>query len=252
MKSLRSPGVGRPRRPLLAVVGCSIAVNAALGIYALVVPHFGSLQGRVLATSACVTGAGVLVLACLPARERGRLSVWPALGIVAAPAGFALIVIGLWAEIDRAAYGKALGTVLIVAAVSTVACVLSLAELARRYRRMFPVAVTLAVVLGTATVAGIWVGFPGGWYPRAVGVVAVLFAAAVVSVPILHRASRGEPRTAAATTTDTEGAAAPDAPALRFCPACGNQVVPAAGGAGGGAACGRCGARCEVRFLREG
>ena len=204
MASLRAHSAGRPRRPLLAAVGTSIAVNAALGIYALVVPHFGSLQGRVLATSACVTGAGVLVLACLPARERGRLAVWPGLGIVAAPAGFALIVIGLWARIDNAVYGKALGTVLIVAAVSTVACVLSLAELARRYRRMFPAAVALAVVLGAAISAGIWAGFPGGWYARAVGVVAVLFAAAVVSVPILHRASRGEPGLAAAGTPATD------------------------------------------------
>ena len=225
----------RPRRPLLAVVGASIAVNAALGIYALVVPHFGSLQGRVLATSACVTGAGVLVLACLPAWERGRLAFLPRLGVVAAPSGFALIVVGLWARIDSAAYGKALGTVLVVAVVCVTACVLSLADLARRYRRMFPTAVALAVVLGTMIAAGIWAGFPGGWYGRAVGVVAVLFAAAGVSVPILHRASRGE-----------SAAVAPAQPEVRFCPACGRPVLTATGGE---ADCGACGNRFQIRYL---
>ena len=238
MHTVRAESVKRPRRPLLAVVGASIAVNAALGIYALVGPHFGSLQGRVLGTSGSVTGAGVLVLACLPAWERGRLAFVPRLGVTAAPVGFGLVVIGLWARIDSGAYGKALGTVLIVAVVCVTACVLALADLAPRYRRMFPVAVGLAVVLGTAIDIGIWVGFPGGWYGRAVGVVAVLFAAAGVLVPILHRASRGEP-----------AAAAPAQPAIRFCPACGSPVAPLPGH---DAACSGCGARFQVRYLHGG
>jgi hypothetical protein len=238
MSTIRADGRRRPRRPLLAIVGASIAVNAALGIYALVVPHFGSLQGRVLATSACVTGAGVLTLACLPAWERRRLSILPRLGVATTPVGFALIVVGLWAGIDNSAYGKALGTVLVVAVVCVIACVLSLAELAPRYRRAFPVADGLAVLLGAMIVGGIWSGFPGSWYGRAAGVVAVLFAAATVSVPILHRASRGEP-----------GAAAPTQPDVRFCPACGSPVGPATGGE---AACGSCGSRFQVRYLRNG
>lgn len=228
----------RPRRPLLAVVGASIVVNAALGIYALVVPHFGSLQGRVLATSACVTGAGVLTLACLPAWERRRLAFLPRLGVAAAPSGFALVVIGMWARIESATYGKAIGTVLVVAVVCVTACVLSLAELAPRYRRVFPVADALAVVLGAMIVAGIWAGFPGAWYGRSVGVVAVLLAAASVSVPILQRASRGE-----------IGAAAPAQPDVRFCPACGRPVLPATGD---DAACGSCGNRFRVRYLSNG
>lgn len=225
----------RPRRPLLTLVGASIAVNAVLGIYALVVPHFGSLQERVLGTSACVTGAGVLVLACLPAWERRQLAVLPQLGVAAAPLGFTLLVIAIWAGIDSEAYGKTAGTVLIVAVVCLAACVLSLAELAPRYRRVFPVANTLAVALGAMIVGGMWSGFPGAWYGRAIGVVAVLFAAATVSVPILHRASRGEPE--AASTAQ---------PGVHFCPACGHPVEPATAGE---ATCGSCGTRFEVRYL---
>ena len=228
----------RPRRPLLAVVGASIVVNAAFGIYAIVVPHFGSLQGKVLATSACVTGAGVLTLACLPAWERGRLSLLPRLGVTAAPLGFTLIVIGLWAGIDNEAYARSLGTVLVVAVACVLACVLALAELAPRYRRVLPVANALAVVLGAMLVGGIWSGFPGGWFPRAAGVVAVLLAAASVSVPILHRASRSEPR-----------AASPAEPALRFCPACGHPVVPAELGE---TSCTACGNSFQVRYLGSG
>ena len=65
--------------------------------------------------------------------------------------------------------------------------------------------------------------------------VAVLFAAAGVSVPILHRASRGE-----------SAAAAPAQPEVRFCPACGSSVLTAAGGE---AVCGSCGSRFQIRYL---
>lgn len=227
----------RPRRPLLAVVGASIVVNAALGIYALVVPHFGSLQGKVLATSACVTGAGLLTLGCLPAWERQRLAFVPRLGIAAAPLGFALLVIGIWTEVESDAFGKAAATVLVVAVVCTLACVLSLADLAPRFRHILPVAGALALVLGGMIIGGIWVEFPGAWYGRAIGVAAVLFAAATVSVPILHRASRGEP-----------GAVTTGQPDVRFCPACGHPLVA---GAGGEAACASCGTRFQVRYLAD-
>lgn len=237
MSTVRNDRMKRPRRPLLVIVGASIAVNAALGIYALVVPHFGTLQGKVLATSACITGAGALTLGCLPAWERHRLALLPWLGLVTAPLGFALLVIGMWAEIDSEAFGKAAGTVLVVAVVCVTACVLSLADLAPRYRRVLPIAGALAALLGGMIVGGIWADDPGAWYPRSIGVVAVLFAAASVSVPILYRASRGEP-----------GAVPTEQPEVRFCPACGH---PVASGTGGEAACGSCGNRFQVRYRAE-
>lgn len=69
----RTPVGGKMRRVGLGVFFASVAVNAALGIYAVVAPEFGETQGRVLATSLCVTGAVLLALACEPAWERRLL-----------------------------------------------------------------------------------------------------------------------------------------------------------------------------------
>ena len=225
----------RRRRPLLAMVLASIAVNAALGIYALLVPHFGALQGRVLMTSFCVTGAGVLAFACLPAWEQGRLAFLPPTGVAASTLGFAVAVAGIWTKTESASFWKTTGTVFVVAGVCVLASVLSLVRLASRYRRVFPIAVSLAGLLGAMIVAGLWGEFATAWYPRLLGVVAVLLAAVTLALPILHRASRG----------DREATAAPSRVGIRFCPSCGRPVSDVTGE---DVTCGGCGARFQVRF----
>jgi hypothetical protein len=204
------------RRRLLGVVLASIAVNAALGIYALTVPHFGELQGKVLETSGCVTGAGLLVLACLPALERRRLVVVPRVGIAASVLGFALLVCGAWIPPDAAAFWKTAGTILIAAAVSVLVSLLSLAELAPRYRPALPAAGLLAVALAGMSLHVVWSDGSSEAYARALGVVAVLLAATTVAVPILHRASRG-----------AAPVALPSGGDVRFCPHCGRRLASA-------------------------
>lgn len=223
------------RRPLLAALLASISVNAALGIYALLVPHFGALQGRVLMTSFCVTGAGVLAFACLPAWEQRRLAFLPLTGIAASTLGFALVAAGIWTRTESESFSKSTWTVFVVVGVCVLASVLSLVRLASRYRRVFPIAVSLAGLLGAMIVAGVWGEFETTWYPRLLGVVAVLLAAVTVALPILHRASQA----------DREAAAVPSTVRTRFCPFCGGPVIDVTGK---GVTCGSCGARFRVRI----
>lgn len=221
------------RRRLLAVVLGSIALNAALGIAALVIPHFGGPEVRVLATSACVTGAGVLVLACLPAWERRRLGPVPPLAMGLGVLGFALAVGGIWWGGDSDAYGRALGTVLVCAVLLTLICLTALVRLAPRYLWVQHLAMGAAGVLAVLFVIAIWGEVDDGWYPRAAGVVAVLLAASVVALPVLHRASRGWQQPASL---------------VRFCPLCGAAAGPGAAAARE-LACAACGARVAVRVV---
>src|SRR3546814_14746824 len=65
----------------------SIAINALIGIIAIVSGDFSDLDGKVLVTSLSVTGASVLALANLAARTRGDLRYIPAAGAVASEIG---------------------------------------------------------------------------------------------------------------------------------------------------------------------
>jgi hypothetical protein len=223
------------RRPLLLVVLGSIAVNAILGIYALLVPHFGGPQWKVLGTSACVTGAGILVFACLPALEQRRISYLPVAGIAGSVLGFFLLVVAIWADGLGDAVWRLMGSALVVGGVGALASLLSLARLAPRYRVVFTAAVGTACLLGLMIVGGIWGGASGWWYARVVGVLSVVLAALTISVPILHRASRGVAVAEAAREN-----------AVRFCPSCGTGVPAPTDGV---AACSSCGARFSVGWL---
>jgi hypothetical protein len=220
---------------LLRVVLASIVVNAAFGIYALVGPHLGTRAGQVLATSACVTGAGIFTLACLPAWERPRLRLLAAGGIAASILGFGMLALGAWLRTGNSTYWKLAGTAVVVASFAVLVSLLALARLSARYRAVFPAAVALAALLAGMIVFAVWSGNPSSAYGRAMGVVAVLLAAATVAMPVLHRAARSEP----AEEPPPAGAE------LRFCPSCG-RPIPATGTAE--SSCPACGARFRVAF----
>lgn len=224
------------RRWLLWLLVGSVVVNATLGIAALLSGDFGDLERNVLYTSLCVTGAGVLGLACAPAIDRRRL--WPApwLGILFAIVGFALLIVAIWLDAPPGWVGQLGGTLLVAAAALAWASLVSLARLAPRFRWLTPAAVVLLAVLAGMFVPLIWeVGGDDEWYGRMLGVVAVLTAAFTLLVPILHRASRAE--------------VAREEPelAVRFCPRCGGRLAERVE-AGAGGVCRRCGVQFTVSF----
>jgi len=223
------------RRRLLSVLLGSIAVNAALGIYALVVPGFGDLQRRVLLTSVLVTAAGIVALACLPAWERRRLWPVPVVSVALSALGLVLAVVVVWTEpAGESPLIKTMGTFLILGGAGVLASLLGLARLAHRFRWVLAATLGLIALLALFYVTAIWAELddPPTWLVRVYGVVGILVAALVVAVPVLHRASaRGS------------GERLP----VRFCPACGRALSARADE---DAACPGCGTRFRVRYER--
>ena len=225
------------KRRLLSVLLGSIAVNAALGIYALVVPHFGDLQRRVLLTSVCVTAAGIVALACLPAWERRRLWPVPVVSVALSALGLVLAVVLVWGEPSGgwSAVTKAMGTLFILGGAGVLSSLLGLARLRHRLRWVLVAALGLIALLALFYVVAIWVGLndPPTWLVRVYGVVAILVAAFVVTVPVLHRAS----------ARDT-GEHLP----VGFCPACGG---PLSAWADEDAVCPGCATSFRVRYVER-
>lgn len=226
----------RYRRGLLAFVLGAIAVTAVLGLYAVLVPDFGELQAKILGTSAAISGTSVVLLALTPAWERRLLRPLPVAGALVAVTALVLGLIGLWSEIESDVYGKLEGTLIFLAAWALLTCLLVLATLPRRYRWVFLVAVGLTLCLVAVGVASLWLEPDSTAVGRLAGALAVLSAAFVLTVPVLHRASR------------TELAAASIIAEVAFCPRCGAPMGPSAAG-GDPVVCHRCGARFRVVYL---
>jgi hypothetical protein len=216
------------RRLGLGIFFASVAVNAALGIYAVLAPEFGETQGKILGTSFCVTGAVVLALACEPAWERRLLGPVPVIGAVLGAVGFTLAVAGMWTEPESEIWGKAMGKIFTVAAACAVASLLALAQLARRHTWVFTVTLALLGLGATMITLAVWLGDdPADEYLRALGVVMIVLAAFTVTVPVLHWVDRGALAAAEAVTG-----------AVRFCPYCGEELASEIGVE---IRCGRCG-----------
>ena len=215
----RRPVGRRARRVGLVVFFASVAVNAALGIYAVLAPGFGETQGKILGTSLCVTGAVVLGLACEPAWERKLLGPVPPAAAALGAVGFALAIGGIWTQPESEVWGKVMGSIFTLAVAGAAASLLVLARLAPRHAWIFTVTLVL-LALGTVMVSVIWWlgGDPPELYLRALGVVMIVLAAFTVSVPVLHWVERGALAAVEATTG-----------AVRFCPYCGRELADAVG-----------------------
>ena len=224
------------KRRLLWVLLGSVAVNAALGIYALLVPDFGELQRNVLLTSVCVTAAGIVSLACLPAWERRRLMPFPVVSMVVSVVGLGLAVVIVWAAPAGGwpTVDKTMGTLFVLGGAGTLASLLGLVVLARRLRWALAAALGLVAAVAAFSAAQIWIDHdPPTWVLRLYGVVAVLAAAFVVAVPVLHRASARE--------------FAGRLP-VNFCPACGRALLAASEQ---DTACPSCGTAFRVRYVER-
>ncbi|MFO7571793.1 MAG: hypothetical protein R6W48_04235 [Gaiellaceae bacterium] len=229
MRPARAHTIGRRiRRAGLAVFFASVTVNAVLGIVAVLSPDFGDTQGRILATSLCVTGAVLLALACEPAWERGLLGPVPLAGAVLGAAAFALAIGGIWAEPAGDTYGRVQGSLLSYAIACVLASLLALAPLAPRRAWIPRVTYGLLAVGATMFATLPWLGDgPPEWLLRTFGVVMIVLAAFVVTIPVLHWIDRRE--------LAAIGSVADE---VRYCPYCGNGI---SADLDAEAACARCG-----------
>ena len=150
----------RARRTGLGLFFASVAVNAGLGIAAVLAPDFGETAGKILLTSLCVTGAVLMALCCEPAWERRLLWQIPAGGALLSCAAFGGLIIGLWTEPESATLGKLLGSTFVAAIACTLASVVVL-EWARKgislgHERVLTLTLGLIALAAAVAVALIW------------------------------------------------------------------------------------------------
>ncbi len=226
-------------RLFLRLFMASVAINAALGIWALLVGNFGDTEGRVLVTSFLVSATMLSVLVNAPATTRRALWPAPVIGAGAAVLGFVQFIVMVWADTEGDNWFKLAGSFLVVAAGATLAANLGLIQLPDRFRSALPITTVFIAALTLAVLFAIW-GEPGGdWFGRLIGVLSVLVAAGTLLIPALSRFGGpdddGQP--------GWTGGLPPDH-GVRHCPSCGQRLTDQPLGAV--VHCDRCGLVFEV------
>lgn len=148
------------RKVGLGVFFVSVALNAALGIYAVLMPEFGDTAQRTLFTSLCITGALLLALCCEPAWERQLLGPVPATGAVLGAAAFAGLIVGVWTEPESEVLRNLLWSTFAIAIACTTSSLVVL-ERARKgishlHERVLTSTLGLIALGAAVAVATIW------------------------------------------------------------------------------------------------
>ncbi len=214
------------RTVVLRVFLTSIAINAGLGIWALLVDDFGDTQEKVLISSFLVSGAMLAVL--INAAPLSRRILWPVplMAVVGLVSGFVLLLAAVWAEVDSALLGKTLTTAFTLGGAATLSGLLGLLPLRPAHHVLRFVAHLLIAVLAATVIGVIWVEGGGDAIARVIGVQSILVAACTLALPALSRfLPVQDPVT--------------ELGAGRFCPVCGAEVDDYLL-SGDPVACGRC------------
>lgn len=185
----------RAQRSLLLSFILSLSVCGLLGIYVLLVGKFGTLEARILGSTATIGAASILAMAAAIAWEGRR---WHPIG----PCGIAIVAIALLLILSLiwdihpvpgayiAPYEKSIATCAVLAVAVPHIALLALARLHRGYEWVRLGTVAVICILAVLISCLIWLDPRDDIWPRMVGVFAILDACGTVAVPILHRVSR--------------------------------------------------------------
>ena len=132
----------------------SIIATALAGAAAIAVPSGGWLaEAKVLLTTATIAAASICGLACGGCLSRGH-TVLPIAGLVLTTIAAALVLIGLWPEIDSEIYWKVTASLAIFAIACAHLSMLFMANLAGPYRWAYIIAYQLILGLASAARGG--------------------------------------------------------------------------------------------------
>lgn len=179
------------KRVLLLIVAVLLSVSALLAVGILLVGRFGSVEGRILGSTALLAGFGVVALPAillLDKKRAPRLAL-PAVALTALAAVLALV--SVWSASRSDTLGRTVGSTTIVAVAFAQVCALT----ARRERRdpvsvarLFVASCAAAGLAATLAVVFVWANPHGSLAPRILGAVVVVDLLLVALQPILARA----------------------------------------------------------------
>ena len=180
------------KRLLLYLLVASVLMSAFLGIVAIVSGQFGWIETRIILTTVTIAVASICGLACgayLGTRPGHTL---PLAGIVLALLAAAMIILGMWIDVQSEVFWKLTASVSVFAVTCAHSSLLSMVRLAESFR--WSLITAYVVIFGVASLIVVMLAFEINEMEmfQFLGVAAVVDAAMTILVPLFHRLSRPE------------------------------------------------------------
>lgn len=164
-----------------------LGLTALVAIVCVLSGDFGSLQIKILLTSTTISAASICAMSCAAFIEKRKLATLGLGGIGFAVVSAALVILGVWAEIEAEGFWKLTGSVSVVAVGLAHAFLLVLPELDAGHRwAQFGTVITIGV-LALQIIVAIFGEIESEGYYQILAAVAILVALGTLVVPILMK-----------------------------------------------------------------
>ncbi|KAA1258145.1 hypothetical protein LF1_06600 [Rubripirellula obstinata] len=190
MNAIAKTDKSRPAKFCLWGLIGSVILGAVLGIVFILRDTWGWFEVQVMLTTVIVAVTSLCGLACdLSRTPRGR-NVLPKAGLGLAIVTAAMMLVGIWGDVDSEVYWKTAACVSIIGVSVVHVCLLSIAKLAKRFQWIhfigsqvvFGFALLLcAVITGEIDSKEVW---------RLIAATSIVIGSFSLTVPILHRISK--------------------------------------------------------------
>lgn len=164
-----------------------LVLTAVLAIYSILTDTFGPLQAKILGTSAIISAASILSMACAAFLERRRIPWLGFSGIASAVAAALVSIVAIWGEIENRDMIRVIMSLAVLAVGFAHAFLLVLPQLDRDQEWVQKASSTIIAVLAVMLIAMIWGDFESEWYARILSVMAILTGLVTLTVPLMMR-----------------------------------------------------------------
>ena len=175
------------RKLLLKVFIGFLSMTAIVAILSVLSGEFDETQIKVLVTTFSITAGSICAMACAGFIEKRGEKTVGFVGILAACGAVALVIIGMWGEIDELAYWKATITFIVVCIAFAHVCLLHLPTMAASHRWTQLTATILITLLAVQIIAAVLGEIGDEKYYRLMAALSVLVVLATLVVPICSR-----------------------------------------------------------------
>ena len=183
-------GQSNLKRPLLYSLVGWVVLGALLGIVLVLRNTWGWFEVRVILTTVTVAIASLCGLACDLSRTPRGANILPRGGLVLTLVAAGLILAGMWTDLNKDGFWKFTISVSIFAVATVHICLLSIAQLAKRFRWVYFIACQVIYGLAVLLAVIVFWELENERMFRFVAMISIVDAALTLVIPLLHRISR--------------------------------------------------------------
>ncbi len=168
-----------------------LSLTAAIAILSVLSGDFGDFQLKVLATTFTISAASICSMSCAAFIDKKKKREFGLVGIVLSGIAAALVIAGMWSEMDEEAYWKITLSLIVFSVALAHAFLLILPDLDSEHRWARKVSCVAVGILALQITGAVWGEIDDEGYYKLLAAVSIVVVLLTLVIPILVKIRKG-------------------------------------------------------------